>query len=72
VGRGLFGWFILFERRTHDRFSEHFASFELQYGIIFMKMPLPIIAPAFRQPRNRCEANRTSKAKGWGDCAFIL
>jgi hypothetical protein len=30
-----------------------FAGFELQHGIIFMKMPLSIIAPAFRQPRNR-------------------
>ena len=33
---------------THARSQSSFAGFELQYGIIFIKVPLPIIAPSFR------------------------
>ncbi|MEI9968407.1 MAG: hypothetical protein WDM87_07200 [Terracidiphilus sp.] len=33
-------------------------------------MPLVILGPHYGKPRNCCDANRTSTAKGWSSCAF--
>ena len=59
-----------FKTRTLDRRAVLPVS-NFSAASFFIQVPLPIIAPALRQPRNRCEANRTSTAKGWTACAFI-